>query len=76
MILVYAFKASENILRGPLSDETEASDELDGEHEDIATDLERLEPRSDEDDTYVQMTSCVFVLFVSLKQLIYIYSSN
>uniref|UniRef100_G1NQ76 NIMA related kinase 3 n=1 Tax=Meleagris gallopavo TaxID=9103 RepID=G1NQ76_MELGA len=43
--------ASVNILRGPLSDETEASDELDGEHEDIATDLERLEPRSDEDDT-------------------------
>ncbi|OXB54145.1 hypothetical protein ASZ78_011125, partial [Callipepla squamata] len=43
--------ASENILRGPLSDETEASDELDGEHEDIITDLERLEPRSDEDDT-------------------------
>ncbi|XP_072198424.1 serine/threonine-protein kinase Nek3-like isoform X2 [Excalfactoria chinensis] len=43
--------ASENILRGPLSDDTEASDELDGEHEDIDTDLERLEPRSDEDDT-------------------------
>ncbi|XP_015707363.1 serine/threonine-protein kinase Nek3 isoform X1 [Coturnix japonica] len=43
--------ASENIFRGPLCDETEASDELDGEHEDIDTDLERLEPRSDEDDT-------------------------
>ncbi|XP_065586355.1 serine/threonine-protein kinase Nek3 isoform X2 [Cyrtonyx montezumae] len=43
--------ASENTLRGPLSDETEPSDELDGEHEDIVTDLERLEPRSDEDDT-------------------------
>ncbi|NXJ11209.1 NEK3 kinase, partial [Odontophorus gujanensis] len=43
--------ASENRLRGPLSDETEASDELDGDHEDIVTDLERLEPRSDEDDT-------------------------
>lgn len=43
--------ASANILRGPLSDETEASDELDGEREDIDTDLERLEPRSDEDDT-------------------------
>ncbi|NXL94209.1 NEK3 kinase, partial [Alectura lathami] len=43
--------ASENVLRGPLSDETEASDELDGEREAIATDSERLEPRSDEDDT-------------------------
>ncbi|NXC47006.1 NEK3 kinase, partial [Penelope pileata] len=43
--------ASENLLRGPLSDETEASDEVDGEHEAIVTDSERLEPRSDEDDT-------------------------
>ncbi|NXL63563.1 NEK3 kinase, partial [Chordeiles acutipennis] len=43
--------ASENIFRGPLSDETEASDEVDGEHEAIVTDSERLEPRSDEDDT-------------------------
>uniref|UniRef100_A0A8C3L6V7 non-specific serine/threonine protein kinase n=1 Tax=Chrysolophus pictus TaxID=9089 RepID=A0A8C3L6V7_CHRPC len=58
--------ASENILRGPLSDETEASDELDGEHEDIATDLERLEPRSDEDDTYVQMTSLCLCFFCFL----------
>ncbi|NWQ65155.1 NEK3 kinase, partial [Neopipo cinnamomea] len=43
--------ASENILRGPLSDETEAYDEVDGEHEDVVIDSERLEPRSDEDDT-------------------------
>ncbi|KFQ95427.1 Serine/threonine-protein kinase Nek3, partial [Nipponia nippon] len=43
--------ASENIFRGPLSDETEASDEVDGEHEAIVIDPERLEPRSDEDDT-------------------------
>ncbi|XP_054701750.1 serine/threonine-protein kinase Nek3 isoform X6 [Grus americana] len=43
--------ASENILRGPLSDETEASDEADGDHEAIVIDSERLEPRSDEDDT-------------------------
>ncbi|KFP64019.1 Serine/threonine-protein kinase Nek3, partial [Cariama cristata] len=43
--------ASENILRGPLSNETEASDEIDGEHEAIVIDSERLEPRSDEDDT-------------------------
>ncbi|NWZ54414.1 NEK3 kinase, partial [Haliaeetus albicilla] len=43
--------ASENTLRGPLSDGTEASDEVDGEHEAVVIDLERLEPRSDEDDT-------------------------
>ncbi|NWY01836.1 NEK3 kinase, partial [Nothoprocta ornata] len=43
--------ASGNILKGPLSDETEASDELDGELEATVTDLERLEPESDEDDT-------------------------
>ncbi|NWQ89926.1 NEK3 kinase, partial [Burhinus bistriatus] len=43
--------ASENILRGPLSEETEASDEADGEHEAIVIDSERVEPRSDEDDT-------------------------
>ncbi|NXE87767.1 NEK3 kinase, partial [Menura novaehollandiae] len=43
--------ASENILRGPLSDETKASDEVDGEHEAVVIDSERLEPRSDEDDT-------------------------
>ncbi|NXQ14283.1 NEK3 kinase, partial [Peucedramus taeniatus] len=43
--------ASENILRGPLSDESKASDEVDGEHEAVLIDSERLEPRSDEDDT-------------------------
>ncbi|NXX11898.1 NEK3 kinase, partial [Podargus strigoides] len=43
--------ASENVFRGPLSDGTEASDEVDGEHGDIVTDSERLEPRSDDDDT-------------------------
>ncbi|NXO17255.1 NEK3 kinase, partial [Oriolus oriolus] len=43
--------ASENILRGPLSDESETSDEVDGEHEAVVIDSERLEPRSDEDDT-------------------------
>ncbi|NWW52291.1 NEK3 kinase, partial [Pedionomus torquatus] len=43
--------ASGNLLRGPLSDESEASDEVDGEHEAIVIDSERLEPRSDEDDT-------------------------
>ncbi|XP_026646557.2 serine/threonine-protein kinase Nek3 isoform X1 [Zonotrichia albicollis] len=43
--------ASENILRGPLSDESKASDEVDGEHEAVVIDSKRLEPRSDEDDT-------------------------
>ncbi|XP_038008861.1 serine/threonine-protein kinase Nek3 isoform X1 [Motacilla alba alba] len=43
--------ASENILRGPLSAESKASDEVDGEHEAVVVDSERLEPRSDEDDT-------------------------
>ncbi|NXJ29741.1 NEK3 kinase, partial [Dicrurus megarhynchus] len=43
--------ASENILRGPLSNESAASDEVDGEHEAVVIDSERLEPRSDEDDT-------------------------
>ncbi|NXO61815.1 NEK3 kinase, partial [Phainopepla nitens] len=43
--------ASENILRGPLSEEGKASDEVDGEHEAVVIDSERLEPRSDEDDT-------------------------
>ncbi|XP_050833638.1 serine/threonine-protein kinase Nek3 isoform X2 [Serinus canaria] len=43
--------ASESILRGPLSDESKASDEIDGEHEDVVIDSERFEPRSDEDDT-------------------------
>lgn len=49
----FIFKASENILRGPLPDVSKASDEVDGEHEAVVIDSERLEPRSDEDDTYV-----------------------
>ncbi|KAM6293544.1 serine/threonine-protein kinase Nek3 isoform 2-T2 [Porphyrio hochstetteri] len=43
--------ASENVLRGPLSDEAQASDEADGAYEAIVIDSERLEPRSDDDDT-------------------------
>ncbi|NXA33882.1 NEK3 kinase, partial [Eudromia elegans] len=43
--------ASGNILKGPLSDGTEAADEVDGEVEAIITDLGRLEPISDEEDT-------------------------
>uniref|UniRef100_A0A674K7J4 non-specific serine/threonine protein kinase n=1 Tax=Terrapene triunguis TaxID=2587831 RepID=A0A674K7J4_9SAUR len=45
--------ASEDLLRGPLSEETKVSDEIDGEGEAIIMDSERLEPRSDEEDTYV-----------------------
>lgn len=63
----HIFKASENTLRGPLADGTEASDEVDGEHEAVVIDLERLEPRSDEDDTYVQMTSLHFCFLWLLK---------
>nr|XP_025041364.1 serine/threonine-protein kinase Nek3 isoform X3 [Pelodiscus sinensis] len=43
--------ASEDLLRGPLSEEASVSDEIDGEGEAIITDSERLEPRSDEEDT-------------------------
>ncbi|XP_026509259.1 serine/threonine-protein kinase Nek3-like [Terrapene carolina triunguis] len=43
--------ASEDLLRGPLSEETKVSDEIDGEGEAIIMDSERLEPRSDEEDT-------------------------
>ncbi|NXC00511.1 NEK3 kinase, partial [Orthonyx spaldingii] len=43
--------AFENILRGPLSDKSKGSDEVDGEHEAVTIDSERCEPRSDEDDT-------------------------
>lgn len=42
---------SEDLLRGPLSEETKVSDEIDGESEAIIMDPERLEPRSDEEDT-------------------------
>ncbi|XP_074715858.1 serine/threonine-protein kinase Nek3 isoform X3 [Strix uralensis] len=63
-------KTSKNIFRGPLSDETEASDEVDGEHEAVVIDSERLEPRSDEDDTYVQMTSSYFCFLWFLKVIL------
>ncbi|XP_019385546.1 PREDICTED: serine/threonine-protein kinase Nek3 isoform X5 [Crocodylus porosus] len=43
--------ASGDLLKGPLSDEPKASDEIDGDLEAIVTDSERLEPRSDEEDT-------------------------
>ncbi|XP_036603871.1 serine/threonine-protein kinase Nek3 isoform X2 [Trichosurus vulpecula] len=41
---------SNNFLKGPLYDEAETSDSVDGDHE-ISLDPERLEPRLDEEDT-------------------------
>lgn len=46
-------KASDDLLRGPLTEETKGSDETDGEI--MMEDPERLEPRSDEEDTYVSV---------------------
>uniref|UniRef100_A0A4X2LLG8 Serine/threonine-protein kinase Nek3 n=1 Tax=Vombatus ursinus TaxID=29139 RepID=A0A4X2LLG8_VOMUR len=43
-------RGSDNFLKGPLSDEAETSDCVDGDH-DIILDPERLEPRLDEEDT-------------------------
>jgi NIMA (never in mitosis gene a)-related kinase len=39
-------------LKGPLSEE-EVSDDVDGDHDSVILDPERLEPRMDEEDTYV-----------------------
>uniref|UniRef100_A0A670YHJ0 non-specific serine/threonine protein kinase n=1 Tax=Pseudonaja textilis TaxID=8673 RepID=A0A670YHJ0_PSETE len=44
---------SDDLLRGPLTGENSASDEPDGET--FMEDAERLEPRSDEEDTYVEI---------------------
>lgn len=41
--------ASDDLLRGPLAEEVKTSDEVDGEI--VMEDTERLEPRSDEEDT-------------------------
>ncbi|XP_066495766.1 serine/threonine-protein kinase Nek3 isoform X2 [Tiliqua scincoides] len=41
--------ASDDLLRGPLAEEVKTSDEVDGET--VMEDTERLEPRSDEEDT-------------------------
>lgn len=46
-------KASEDPLRGPLTEDMKASDEPDGDP--ILEDTESLETRSDEEDTYVQI---------------------
>lgn len=40
-------------MKGPLSEETEASDSVDGGHDSVILDPERLEPRLDAEDTYV-----------------------
>ncbi|XP_036913487.1 serine/threonine-protein kinase Nek3 isoform X1 [Sturnira hondurensis] len=42
---------SEGFLKGPLSEETETSDHVDGGHDAVVLDPERLEPRLDEEDT-------------------------
>ncbi|KAB1267606.1 Serine/threonine-protein kinase Nek3, partial [Camelus dromedarius] len=42
---------AEGFLKGPLSEETEASDDVDGDHDSVILDLERLEPGLDEEDT-------------------------
>ncbi|XP_045331061.1 serine/threonine-protein kinase Nek3 isoform X1 [Leopardus geoffroyi] len=42
---------SEEFLKGPLSEETEASDSVDGGHDSVTLDPERLEPRLDAEDT-------------------------
>ncbi|XP_004645122.1 serine/threonine-protein kinase Nek3 isoform X2 [Octodon degus] len=42
---------SEGFFQGPLSEETEASDSVDGDEGSVILDPERLEPRLDEEDT-------------------------
>nr|XP_019607738.1 PREDICTED: serine/threonine-protein kinase Nek3 isoform X1 [Rhinolophus sinicus]XP_019607740.1 PREDICTED: serine/threonine-protein kinase Nek3 isoform X1 [Rhinolophus sinicus] len=42
---------SEGLLKGPLCEETEASDSVDGGYDSVVLDPERLEPRLDEEDT-------------------------
>ncbi|XP_057563571.1 serine/threonine-protein kinase Nek3 isoform X4 [Hippopotamus amphibius kiboko] len=42
---------AEGFLKGPLSEETEASDDVDGGHDSVILDPERLEPGLDEEDT-------------------------
>ncbi|KAI5935504.1 Serine/threonine-protein kinase Nek3 [Manis javanica] len=42
---------SEGFLKSPLAEETEASDSVDGGHDSVILDPERLEPRLDEEDT-------------------------
>ncbi|XP_055982223.1 serine/threonine-protein kinase Nek3 isoform X2 [Sorex fumeus] len=41
----------EGFLKGPLCEETEASDSVDGDQDSVALDPERLEPRLDDEDT-------------------------
>ncbi|XP_013371229.1 PREDICTED: serine/threonine-protein kinase Nek3 isoform X3 [Chinchilla lanigera] len=48
---IYRPGGSGGFLKGPLSEETEASDRVDGDQDSIVLDPERLEPRLDEEDT-------------------------
>ena len=49
----YSSEGGEGFFKGPLSEETEASDDVDGGHDSVILDPERLEPGLDEEDTYV-----------------------
>ncbi|KAK2499548.1 hypothetical protein MC885_001321 [Smutsia gigantea] len=44
-------QSSEGFLKGPLAEETEASDSVDGGHDSVILDPERLDPRLDDKDT-------------------------
>ncbi|KAI5212618.1 Serine/Threonine-Protein Kinase Nek3 [Manis pentadactyla] len=44
---------SEGFLKGPLAEETETSDSVDRGHDSVILNPERLEPRLDEEDTYM-----------------------
>ncbi|XP_047612142.1 serine/threonine-protein kinase Nek3 isoform X4 [Phacochoerus africanus] len=44
-------RGGEGFFKGPLSEETEASDDVDGGHDSVILDPERLEPGLDEEDT-------------------------
>eukprot|EP00069_Balaena_mysticetus_P016514 bmy_09785T0 len=44
-------RGAEGFLKGPLYEETEASDDVDGSHDSVILDPERLEPGLDEEDT-------------------------
>ena len=55
-------------MKGPLSEETEASDDVDGGWDSVTLDPERFEPELDEEDTYVKYPDswqCVLVFILS-----------
>ncbi|ELK34134.1 Serine/threonine-protein kinase Nek3 [Myotis davidii] len=55
-------------LKGPLSEETEASDSVDGGYDSVILDPERLEPRLDEEDTDFEEEDNNFDWVSELKQ--------